>query len=344
VRRGLLYAATETGVFVSFDDAAHWQSLRLDMPVVSVRDISVRNGDLAIATHGRAFWILDDVEPLRQLAADPSARARLFAPRVAVRTRDGNDEAEASPPETPLGENPPNGAMLDYVLPAGAHGIVALDVLDAAGASIRRYASDDHPTPVDPKDVPFPAYWLVPARVPAAAPGMHRFVWDYHERSADGPLAPPGRYVVRLSFGGQTYSQRLVLVRDPRIAATDADLTAQAVLARAVSDLTARVGAALKEAATLRAADPAAKARIDAVAGAPRSADPDDSTGSAASPDMTSLRYAGRLLAELEGSIESADARPTANEYAAWTELAATTERKLAAWKALRKTLPGGHA
>jgi photosystem II stability/assembly factor-like uncharacterized protein len=342
IRRGLLYAATETGVFVSFDDAAHWQSLRLDMPLVSVRDIAVRDGDLAVATHGRAFWILDDVEPLRQLAADPSPRARLFAPRVAVRTRDGNDEAEATPPETPLGENPPNGAMLDYVVPAGTQGTVALDVIDASGASIRRFASDDHPKAIDPKDVPFPAYWLVPARVPSAEPGMHRFVWDYHERGADGPLAPPGRYVVRLSLGGRTYSQRLVLVRDPRIAASDADLNAQAVLARAVADLSDRVGSALHEAAALRAALPSAKARIDAVAGAPRSADPDDSTGSAASPDTTSLRYESRLLAELEGSIESADARPTANEYAAWTELAATTERKLATWKTLRGTLSGG--
>jgi hypothetical protein len=138
-----------------------------------------------------------------------------------------------------------------------------------------------------------------------------------------------------------------VLVRDPRISATDADLTAQAVLARAVTGLGDRVSAALREAALLRAADPAAKAQIDAVAGEPHVADPDDSTGSAASPDTTSLRYDSRLLAELEGSIESADARPTANEYAAWTELAATTERKLAAWKTLRKTLPtlpAGHA
>jgi hypothetical protein len=167
-------------------------------------------------------------------------------------------------------------------------------------------------------------------------------VWDYHERTADGPLAPPGRYVVRLSLGGRTYSQRLVLVRDPRIAATDADLTAQAVLARAVAGLEDRVGAALREAATLRAAHPAAKAQIDAVAGKPHVADPDDSTGSAASPDTSSLRYDGRLLAELEGSIESADARPTANEYGAWAALAATTERKLATWKTLRGTLPGG--
>jgi len=106
-RRGLLYAATETGVFVSFDDAASWQSLRLNMPVVSVRDISVRDGDLAIATHGRAFWILDDVEPLRELAANAASGARLFAPRDAVRTREGNDEAEAIPPEIPAGDNPP---------------------------------------------------------------------------------------------------------------------------------------------------------------------------------------------------------------------------------------------
>src|SRR6202163_2564240 len=118
-RRELLYAGTETGVYVSFDDGAAWQSLRLNMPVVSVHDISVHGDDLAIATHGRAFWILDDVTPLRQLASNAAPDARLFAPADAVRTRPYSDEAESSPPEVPMGENPPVGAPIDYVVPAG---------------------------------------------------------------------------------------------------------------------------------------------------------------------------------------------------------------------------------
>jgi photosystem II stability/assembly factor-like uncharacterized protein len=339
VRPGLLYAATETGVFVSFDDGASWQSLNLNMPVVSVRDISVHGSDLAIATHGRAFWILDDVEPLRQLAGDASLRARLFAPRVAIRTRDGNDEAEASPPETPLGENPPNGAFLDYIVPPSANGTVKLDVLDAAGAMVRHYASDDVPTPTDPKDVPFPPYWIVTPKPPSAEPGMHRFVWDFHVGSADGPLASPGTYVVRLSIGGNTYSQHLVVRRDPRIAATDADLIAQTTLALHVEALGKRVAHARADAKALREANPAAAARIDAIVGAPHARDPDDSTDAGGAVPSATLRTDASLLAELEASIESADARPTANERGAWIALAARTERSLAAFDALRRSL-----
>jgi len=247
VRRGLLYAATETGVFVSFDDGASWQSLRLNMPVVSVRDISVHGDDLAIATHGRAFWVLDDVEPLRELAANPGDGLRLFAPDAAIRTRAGNDEAEATPPETPLGANPPNGAPIDYVLPAGASGPVALTVLDARGAIVRAWSSDRPSEPVKPEAVDFPAYWIVTPTVPATGPGMHRFVWDFHAARADGPLAPPGKYTVRLETGGIALTRPLALLRDPRIAASDADLVAQSTLAGAIDALALRVTAAGKK-------------------------------------------------------------------------------------------------
>jgi photosystem II stability/assembly factor-like uncharacterized protein len=339
VRRGLLYAATETGVYVSFDDGVAWQSLRLNMPMVSVRDIAVHADDLAIATHGRAFWILDDIEPLRELAAGSDvSRARLFAPRVAFRTRDGNDEAEASPPETPLGENPPNGAFLDYIVPPGAHGPLRLELQDAAG-TIRRYASDDVPKATDPKDVPFPAYWIPSPQTLSLVPGLHRFVWDYHIGDSDGPLAAPGTYAVRLSLDGRTYSQTLTLRRDPRLAATDADLVAQTVLARAIDSLRARVREALAAAVRLRAANPAAVARINAVAGIVPAPAPDDSTGSAQSTDTTSLRYDARLLAELEASVESADERPTANEAEAWTALRDRTARALNSWQSLASGL-----
>ncbi|MGB8266382.1 MAG: hypothetical protein WCE44_08685 [Candidatus Velthaea sp.] len=305
VRPGLLYAATETGVFVSFDDGSRWQSLRLNMPVVSVRDISVRAGDLAIATHGRAFWILDGVEPLRELAADGSAQARLFPPRPAIRTRAGDDEAEASPPETPLGENPPNGAFLDYVVPAGSTAVVRLAIVDAHGVLVRRYASDDVSKPVDPNDLPFPPYWVVAPPPLPNAPGMHRFVWDYHLGDPDGPLAPPGTYAVRLTIGERTYAQSLILKRDPRIAASDADLIAQAELAQQVHALSGRVRSALADAAKRHVTN----------------------------GTTTSLRDEGRLLEELEGSIESADARPTRNEREAWKNLQKQTRQTLSQWQ-----------
>ncbi len=160
VRRNLLYAATETGVFVSFDGAASWQPLRLNMPVVSVHDLTVHGDDLAIATHGRAFWVLDDVTPLRQLAAGAAGATRLFAPQVALRTRDYNDQAEALPPEVPLGENPPNGAYIDYALAADASGPLTLSIADRAGHVVRSWSSADKPDVQDAKDVDYPAYWM----------------------------------------------------------------------------------------------------------------------------------------------------------------------------------------
>jgi hypothetical protein len=266
------------------------------MPVVSVRDLDVRHGDLAIATHGRAFWILDDLEPLRELAAGDVSGARLFRPRDAVRTRAANDEAEASPPEVPLGENPPNGAFVDYAVPAGAQGPVQIAIADARGTVVRRWSSDDAVRPTDPKEVDFPPYWIVTPQPPSVAPGMHRFVWDYHLTRDDGPLAPPGRYTVRLTLAGRTLTAPLTLRRDPRIRASDADLVAQASLAGAIDALVARVHAAL------HAAEPKPGAPPPHVA-------------------FDALRTYAGLLDELEASVESADAAPTSAERATWTRL-----------------------
>jgi photosystem II stability/assembly factor-like uncharacterized protein len=295
LRRGLLYAGTESGVFVSFDDGGAWQSLRLNMPLVSVRDIAVHDGDLAIATHGRAFWVLDDVEPLRELAHGIGSGAHLFAPRDAVRLRAGNDEAEASPPETPLGENPPAGAFLDYVLPPDTKGDVRLEIA-AGGRVLRRFSSADPLTPPDAASVDFPAYWLQ-APVPlSAAAGMHRFVWDFHIARADGPLAPPGRYAVRLIADGRTLAATLVVRRDPRVHASDADLVAAARLAEAIDALQTRVRATLARPQT-----------------------------------KPTLREDERLLGDLRAAVESADAAPTADERTAWLGLEARVRVALAA-------------
>ncbi len=328
VRRGLLYAGTETGVFVSFDDGGSWRSLQQNLPTVSVRDISVRQGDLAIATHGRAFWILDDVEPLRALAAGAAAGARLFAPRDAVRVRPYNDEAEASPPEVPAGENPPYGAAIDYVVPRGVRGPVILEIADASGTVLRTSSSADAAKTTDPNAVDFPAYWLVPAARPSAQPGMQRLWWDMHAASAtdrrrrggDGPFVPPGRYTVRLSIDGRTFEHTLTVRRDPRVRATDANLRAQYALARDVDALLARVQAAVTEADALRAKPGADTARIDAITGAPPVRDPRNSVGSPPT-SFTTLRWYASALAELFGAVESADTAPTADERAKWARL-----------------------
>ena len=217
-QRGLLYAATETQVWVSFDDGDHWQSLRLDMPAISVRDIEVKDdstclcSDLVAGTHGRGFWILDDLTPLRQHAALVAAQAAgtpyLVKPATAVRVRFGTNDPTPWPPELPAGENPPAGAVLDYYLPADAAGPVTLDILDGAGKVVRAYASDDpvlRPDPaLDPAaydaicrrnpgatDCTLPLYWPGPEQRLSAEAGMHRFAWDmrYQPLSAENPMA-----------------------------------------------------------------------------------------------------------------------------------------------------------
>jgi len=295
LRPRLLYAGTETGVYVSFDDGAAWQSLRTNMPHVSVRDIAVHGDDLALATHGRAFWVLDDVAPLRELAAPGLAVPLLFAPADAIRLRPGDDEAEATPPEVPLGENPPNGAFLDYLVPPGAHGPLVIRIADATGAVVRAWTSAMQPVTPDSATVPYPAYWIEAPRTPAPAPGMHRFVWDLRFDRPDGVLVPPGRYAVTLALGDRSETRSLAVRRDPRVAATDADLVAQAMLARNVDAFAARL-----------------KGRIAALK---------MSHEKHAARELVAAVKRLRAVNALEASIESADAAPTATERAAWLKL-----------------------
>ncbi len=213
-KKGLLYAATDVQVWVSFDDGDHWQSLRLDMPAISVRDLQVKDdssclcSDLIAGTHGRGFWILDDVTPLRQAADAQAARAAyLFKPATAVRVRFATNEPTPWPPELPAGENPPPGGIIDYYLAASASGAVKLDVLDGVGNVVRSFSSDDpalnpHPaldpvaydrvcqqTPTAP-DCGLPLYWPAPPMRLSTERGMHRFSWDlqYAPIGADAGL------------------------------------------------------------------------------------------------------------------------------------------------------------
>ncbi|HQR66077.1 MAG TPA: hypothetical protein PLB02_01670, partial [Thermoanaerobaculia bacterium] len=262
VRRGLLYAGTETGVFVSFDDGDHWQPLQLNLPNCSIRDIDAKHGDLVVGTHGRSFWVLDDLSPLRQLDAKVAAAdAHLFAPRAAVRLRPAPFLGTPEPKDEPMGENPPRGAVLDYVLGAASPGPVALEILDATGGLVRRWSSDEKPRPPDLSRIVVTPDWVAPAEPLSAAAGMHRFVWALRYalrrergggggfRGGSGPWAPPGRYTVRLTAAGKALTQPLDVVKDPRLAAvSDADLVRQFELAREVLAERVRVAVALREA------------------------------------------------------------------------------------------------
>lgn len=301
VRRGLLYAATETGVSVSFDDGDSWQSLQLDLPVCSVRDLAVRDGALVIATHGRSFWVLDDLGPLRQATAAAAARRPyLYAPADVYRVRPGDDEGTPLPPETPQGENPVPGVALDYVLDGVPKTPVVLEIADSRGRVLRRYASDDVPKPVDPATLDVPAFWIVAAQPPAATRGMHRFHWDLHDSA--GTWVAPGTYAIRLSVDGSTNVRSLALLRDPRGAATDDDLREQYALASDVEALRAQVAARLT-AAIARQAAPGA---------------------------LAPLRAARDELVELYTALESGDARPTQAQRTAYESERATARALLA--------------
>ncbi len=259
VRKGLLYAGTELGVYVSFDDGDHWQPLQLNLPVSSVRDLVVKGDDLVAATHGRAFWILDDVSPLRQMdARTAESAAYLFKPATAIRLRGNQNKDTPLPPETPAGQNPPEGAVLYYSLKSAAKGEVSIEILGAGGRLIRKYSSSDPSRPKD-NELTFPAYWLVPPTPPSKEAGLHRWVWNLRYPSAivtheysmatsfgddaamlpQGPMVVPGDYQVRLTVDGRASTQSLTVVMDPRVKTTPADLTKQ-------FDLEMRIYEALK--------------------------------------------------------------------------------------------------
>ncbi len=274
-RKGLLYAATETMVCVSFDDGINWRPLRLNMPATSVRDLVVKGDDLVIGTHGRSFWILDDVTPLRQLtAAVVAAPAHLFEPQKAVRVRRSRWTDTPLPREEPAGENPPDGAILDFLLRETPAKPVVLEIRDAGGTIVRRYASDDEPeTPVEPLIVT--ADWARPARVLPATPGLHRWVWDLrypappassHEypinanpgrtpKEPEGPLVPPGDYTATLTVDGTTLTRALTVAMDPRVKASAADLRAQFAAARRLAADFARLDGARRKGAEKEKAD-----------------------------------------------------------------------------------------
>lgn len=244
---GLLFAGTEREVVFSVDDGDHWQSLRMNMPATSIRDLVIKEDDLVIGTHGRSIWILDSIAPLRQLAeAGRSRDAFLFTPAQATRVRWNMFSDTPLPPEEPTGENPPDGATLDYYLPREVRA-VTLEIVGAGGEVIRRYSSADQPERIDPKTLPYPTYWIRPERPLATSAGHHRFVWDLryapprgtrrthsiaaiYRNTPSGPMGPfvhPGSYSVRLTVDGIVRERPLEVRLDPRVKIAPPDLRSQ---------------------------------------------------------------------------------------------------------------------
>src|ERR1700687_1437683 len=267
-RRGLLYAGTESGVYVSLDDGDHWQTLQLNLPAASVRDLAVHGDDLIAATHGRSFWVLDGLAPLRQLdAAVTASPVHLFTPAPAVRRRRGENRETPLPPDTPAGSNPPAGSLVDYWFAAEPSGDVALEIFDAHGESVRRFTNGDPVRrPDDP--APYPAYWLRPAGPLAHRAGLNRFVWDLryptpptlHPQASmgavfaadtplqpEGPLVLPGTYQLKLTADGRTATVSLRVDRDPRVEVPAAALASQLALARRIDGALAESYHAIQE-------------------------------------------------------------------------------------------------
>ena len=243
-RKGLLFAASETQIYVSFDDGSNWQSLRLNMPATSIRDVIIKDNDLVAATHGRGFWILDDITSLRQINAEVSKHNFLFKPATGMRVKWSMNTDTPLPPDEPAGQNPPDGAIIDYYLSSKTNGDITLEIFDTKGNMVRHHSSTD--TLYKIPDVDIPLYWIRPQQILSAEAGSHRFVWDLHytplnlppsypiaaiyKNTAPAPTSPwvmPGNYAAKLRVNGQTFSQPLIIKMDPRIKTSMADLQKQ---------------------------------------------------------------------------------------------------------------------
>ncbi|MGE4072766.1 MAG: WD40/YVTN/BNR-like repeat-containing protein [Lysobacterales bacterium] len=358
VRPGLLYAATELGVYISFDDGDHWHSLQMNLPRTSVRDLVVHDRDLVIATHGRGFWILDDVSALRQLI-DPAdlAQTRLYAPATSVRLRPAGFTGTPLPRDEPTSENPPFGAYLDYSLAATPKEPVRLSIHDAAGKLVRTWSSSDKAPGYDAMSAGFAAEWAEQVHTLKATPGLHRFVWSWRypalgaagDAYANGVLAPPGEYRVVLSVDGQDHVQTLTVVPDPRIDLPPEAYRAQFEFAREIEAAQLRLGSAQAQASALHQALKSARAsagaelqdtlgaydaRVLELAGINEAPNPKNAW--AMPPRSThSFSFLAQALGKLAHAIDSADAAPSPDARQGLATLTPMLEQSLSDWKKL---------
>ena len=362
LRRGLLYAGTDNGVFVSFDDGGHWQSLQRNLPVAWVRDLLVHDNDLIAATQGRAIWVLDDLSPLRQLdAANPLRSARLYKPAPAYRLRPDQNKDTPPPAETALGTNPPIGAIIDYVLPAAAQR-VRIEIRAADGSVLREFASDEAPSAIGAKPY-FADIWLRPNRRPGVEAGAHRFVWDLHLARPkaikydysiaallgqstplvpQGPLAVPGDYEVALLVDGVESTQPLTIKADPRVSASPADLAATLAFSQAIAAELERDWQAHGEVEAVQgqldahakdlAHPPTAKLKSAADAFGKQL----ESLRVDHGHEAPSLATIGDQLATLATDVEGADRLPTEAQKALLAECLSRLDRSIERWSALR--------
>ncbi len=373
VRKGLLYCGTEAAVYVSFDDGEHWQSLQVNLPASSMRDMVVQGDDLVLATYGRALWILDNITPLRQITPQfTQADVRLFAPATAVRARWDVYGDTPMPIETPAAPNPPDGAIIDYYLKSAPPGDLTVTISDERGKVVRRYSSVPPPEPTLLANVP--SYWFALPSVLTKTPGMNRFAWNLRYPSPkvlpfaysggmltyveytladhaipgqtpreqpEGALVVPGRYTVELTAGGRTDKQVLTVKADPRVKASQSDLVAQHQLAMTITDALAATYDGYSELAALRdaIADRLKSlgdnpAAKNAVA-AVRALDERANAIQNGAPAAPGLGPVNRDMARFFNMLESGDAKPSDTLRAAVAGACDALAKSLAGWRSL---------
>ncbi|HXZ12190.1 MAG TPA: glycoside hydrolase [Candidatus Sulfotelmatobacter sp.] len=368
VKRGLLFAGTERAIWVSFNDGDSWQSLQLNLPATSMRDLVIHGDDIVVGTHGRSFWILDDITPLRQMTAEAAnSNSWLFTPATAYRIRRNINPDTPLPPEEPAGKNPPDGAILDYFLNSAGSAPITLEIAGPGGKTIRRFTSVDKPDVTMEqlqRELNVSLYWVRPPQILSNAPGMHRFVWDlrlpppasvFHEypisaivhdtpRYPVGPAVPPGTYSVRLIARGQLYVRPFEVKMDPRVAASASDLEAQFALASKICDAMNASYAALQQVRAVRAQAEALAKTIPkgAFAGAVRALDEKAERfegearrfGTLAKEDGFA-KLNGALL-QLLTAVDSADAAPTETAQTTFAEVKLTLGEVTHAWEEVK--------
>jgi photosystem II stability/assembly factor-like uncharacterized protein len=369
VRKGLLFAGTETSVWVSFDDGDHWQSLQQNLPHTSMRDLWINDNDLIVATHGRSFWILDDISPLRQIAAVVTAAdAHLFSPAPAYRVRRDTNSDTPLPPDEPAGENPPDGAAIDYVLQKPSSDPITLEILDSQGKLVRRYSSTDEPeqTRAELAKQLIPLYWLPALKKLSTEKGMHRWIWDLrypaplsteHEypiaavpqrtpRYPLGPLALPGQYSARLTANGHSYTANITVKMDPRVKTSADGLRKRFDLEMQLASAVAQSSEAVLQARSVREQLlKLAGSSNETLRGSIKSLDEDISRvldvpkdSSASASPAPSLAGTNKNLIALYKELEKADAEPTVAQSEAFTRTSGELSAALKRWNELKNT------
>jgi photosystem II stability/assembly factor-like uncharacterized protein len=379
-RKGLLFAGTEREVYVTFDDGDHWQSLRLNMPATSIRDLIIKNHDLAVGTHGRGFWILDNITPLYQIDVNPQtfsptggSRERdviLFQPQDAMRVRWNTNSDTPLPPEVPAGENPPDGAMIDYALQSNASGPVTIEITDLAGKLVRKYSSADPVEPMDPM-LAIPKYWPRSPQTLSAEAGMHRFLWDLHyppvpgaraeypisavaHNTAPAPTSPwvaPGQYMVKLTANGKSYVQPLKVNLDPRVTTAAAGIEQQFTLSKQLYDDVMTITGAIEQSRAWRqqlshapqpvpAADAikAFQQKLDAVVGREAGRRGGGPPPQGQQPPAESLNVVRAGLNALMDQLQQADVAPTQPQVAAVGEHRNAVGPAMSRWSEIQKS------